>query len=118
MTSTTISKQLTSVWIFPTVGGFNNVLGRVDWQIRFEREGAVSIAGIETLINTSLLDSASFIDIDAMTSDLALDLAYAAQGGAAFVEHLQPFHEERLDYLIQQNGLIPWTLNDQAQITA
>jgi hypothetical protein len=53
-----------------------------------------------------------------MTSDLALDLAYAAQGGAAFVEHLQPFHEERLDYLIQQQGLVPWTLNDQAQITA
>ena len=114
--TTTISKQLTSVWVFPELGAFTNVLGRVDWQLHFERDGATSTAGVETLINLDDLDAGTFVDIESLTSEQALALAYNSQGGQDFVDHLQPFHEERLDYLILQNGLIPWTLNDQAQI--
>lgn len=116
--TTTISKHLVSVWVFPQVGAFTNVLGRVDWALHFEREGVVSIAGAETLLNLDDLEASTFVGIDQLTSEQALELAYNSQGGQDFVDHLQPFHEERLDYLIQQNGLIPWTLNDQAQITA
>ena len=116
--TTTISKQLTSVWIFPQVGAFSNVLGRVDWQLHFEREGAVSVAAVETLINLDDLEAGTFVDIESLTTPQALELAYQPQGGDDFVDHLRDFHEGRLDYLIQQQGLIPWTLNDQAQITA
>jgi len=106
-----VSQELVQVWVKPQQGEFSNVIARVDWRIHFDRNEARSTGGVETMIDISQLSAGSFVDINSVSEIQVLSWALAAQGGENFINHLLPFHSERLDYLEKQVGLVPYVLN-------
>jgi hypothetical protein len=104
---TTTSFKLHQVQVFENKNGYPNVIGLVRWAIHFERESLVSVAGVETMLETNNIQN--FTPIEQLTREQVLDMAYTAQGGAGFLATIQPYHEEDLDQQEQRVGLVPYT---------
>lgn len=103
---TNISKQLHRVDVFPERDGLTNVIGRVFWAVVFERDGVASAGGAETLLAVDNI--ATFIPIEQLTKEQILEWAFEAQGGDAFVQQIQPYHEQQLDWMVKCKGLVEY----------
>lgn len=91
-----ITKHLQSVFTYPQHQGHPNVIRRVRWILRFERDGLTSEAGVETFLNVDAIEN--FIPANEIGTERILQWAYDAQGGDAFVSQLLAVHEEQLNY--------------------
>lgn len=106
---TEVELTLNQIFVWPQQNGLNNVIGKVNWSISFNRNGAQSRGQVDTLLSQP--QAAEFVPIEQVTPDQALDWALAAQGGTAYVDYLYRIHHnERLTYLERQVGLVPWDL--------
>jgi hypothetical protein len=104
---TTTSHKLHEVQVFETKGNYLNVVGLVRWTIQFERGPLMSVAGVETLLDTS--DIQNFIPIEQLTKEQVLAWAYSAQGGEGFVDVIRQHHENDLDQQEQRLGLVVYS---------
>ena len=105
--STIISRKLVSVFVIPEHEGYRNVVRRVVWAIRFERDGVFSDAHVETFLNVDALED--FIEASQVGNERVLQWAFDQQGGDAFVAGLQSTHERYLDYAKSKAGQVPYT---------
>ena len=90
------TKMLKNVFVLPEHNGYQNVISRVHWALRFENEGVTSDAFIETLLDVN--NTQNFIPANQVGNELALQWAYDTQGGDAFAAQLEPFHVEQINY--------------------
>src|SRR6056300_579539 len=100
--------ELTGVEAFPELDGKSNVIKVVRWAIKFfdtAHPDAFSVAGIETLLDTS--DLTDFQPFDQLTKAEVLAWAEGVADLPALVAELQPFHEARLPYVIETHGTVP-----------
>lgn len=101
------SKLLIAVHVIPEHAGRQNVVRRVMWILRFSREGLNSDAFVETVLDVDSLEN--FIAANEIGTERLLQWAFEAQGGNAFVAHLQPRHEEQINYAASIAGQVPFT---------
>jgi hypothetical protein len=104
---TTTSLKLHQVQVFKDKDGHQDVVGLVRWAVQFERNALVSVAGVETLLDTSNIQD--FTPVEQLTKEQVLAWAYSAQGGDAFVEVIRQYHENDLDQQEQRLGLVTYS---------
>jgi hypothetical protein len=104
-----ITKQLNHIFVIPEHNGNQNVIRRVLWCLRFEKDGVVSDAGVETFLDVDNIQN--FIPANEVGDDRLLEWVFAAQGGDALIDYLRPHHEEQLKYAKQCAGLETYYTN-------
>jgi hypothetical protein len=93
---TNISKQLIAVYVIPEHSGRQNVIHRVLWSVKYERDGFSSNAMVETFLDISAIDQ--FIPANEVGNERVLQWAFDAQGGDDFIARIQSHHEDQIDY--------------------
>lgn len=101
------SKHLVAVHVSPDYAGRQNVVRRVVWALRFSRDGFISDAFVETVLSVDSLEN--FIPANEIGTERLLQWAFEAQGGNAFVAHLQAYHEEKINDEASIAGQVPFT---------
>ena len=96
------TRFLVNVFVLPEHAGRQNVVRRVRWVIRFEKDGFTSDAGVETFLNVDNIQN--FIPVNEIGTQRVLQWAFDAQGGESFVSEIQPYHDEQIAYQIQCAG--------------
>lgn len=105
--STTITKHLIQVNVYPEYAGRQNVVRHVMWAIKFERAGFSSTAFVETFLDADNISE--FVPANEIGTERLLQWAFEAQGGDAFLAHVQPRNEEEIDLQIAKAGQVPYT---------
>jgi hypothetical protein len=100
-------KILINVFVLPEYNGYQNVISRVHWALRFENNGISSDAFIETFLNIDNIQG--FISANQIGNERLLEWVYNKQGGDAFVASLEPFHIEQINYKISCIGQEPYS---------
>ena len=108
--STSISFEVIGIQVWPEKNGLSYVVGKVDWLIRFERNGCSSQGQVQTLLDPPLVGD-NFININDVTESRLIAWALQQQGGDNFLRSLEQLHEPQLVMLEKQIGLVPWALN-------
>lgn len=109
--NTEVTLELVKFFVWPEKNGQQNVVGRVDWQITFLRNGAQSRGSAQTLLNVD--DLSNFVDVNQLTEDQILTWAYNTQGAEVYLNFIyNEVHNSNLNFLEKQIGLVPWSLNE------
>jgi hypothetical protein len=102
-----VFRALNAVFVLPEYSGRANVVRRVHWLLTFEEDGFRSQAFVETFLNVD--DITNFIPANEIGTERVLQWAFAAQGGAAFVETIRPYHADQIAYQKQCAGQNSYT---------
>ena len=97
----TFSIAKTLVW--PEKNAMQNVVGIVYWECTFERNGATSKSGGETLLD---VPTDTFIPFDQLTEQQIVEWVIAKEGGVNFINMLKEINEPYLAYAESQMGLV------------
>jgi hypothetical protein len=101
-----ITKTLTAVYVLPEFSGHQNVIRRVVWGIQFEDAGYISEAAVDTILPIDTIEQ--FIPANQVGNEKALQWAYDAQGGDAFLAQLEPFHADQIQFKKALVGVQPY----------
>lgn len=106
-TQTKLTINLVKMFVWPEKENRQNVVGKVDWSIKFERGGFESSTRMQTMLELSA--DGQFIDINQLTDDVVLGWVLSKQGGDEFLSFTYTsFHDERLTVMAKEAGLVPW----------
>lgn len=97
-----VTRLLANVFVIPEHAGRQNVVRRVHWILRFEKNGFHSNAFVETFLDIENLQN--YIPANEIGNERVLQWAFDAQGGENFVAQIQPYHDEQIEHQIQCAG--------------
>lgn len=96
---------------YPSLSGYDNVIGLVRWAIVFSRNGVESFAGIETNLDFSIQDGSKFVPANEISKDLLVSWLIEKEGGQAFIDMLTEIHAKQLDNLEKNANLVDLPLD-------
>jgi hypothetical protein len=102
-----ITKTLAAIYVLPEFNGYQNVIRRVMWGIQFEDSGHISEATVDTVLPIDSIEQ--FIPANQVGNEQVLQWAYDAQGGAAFLAQLEPFHTDQIYFKKACVGIQPYS---------
>lgn len=112
----TISNKftITKIYTYPSLNGTENVVGKIDWIVTFNKDGIESSGIGSTIIPATSEVLAT--PLSSLTHEQAIEWIKFAEGGEGFLLGLEQFHARRIDSAIksaqmtEQSSILP-TLN-------
>jgi hypothetical protein len=104
-----VSYQLEQVYVWPEIVGYQNVVGKVKWQIVFQRGSFSSIAYIETELSPG--DIINFVPIDQVNRALLFSWCLSKEGGENYLALIQRYHLENIDRQERQSQLVEYSIS-------
>jgi hypothetical protein len=95
--------SIVKVLVNPGAGNLTNVVGKVSWEVVFERNGLESKGFGDTLLDAPA--APSFVEYDQLSEQQLIDWVLAKEGGQQFIDMLTAIHEPILDRLVRERGL-------------
>lgn len=106
-----VSYEIIDLFVFPEKNGLTNVIGRVNLQTTFSRNGASIQGRIDCILDTDNLSEETFIPVNNITTEIVSNWAIAANGGEAFLEQLKQFNDELLTQKEKEIGLVRYEMS-------
>ena len=104
---TTYTFSVRQLHVFPIYETYENVVGRVEWKIEFDRNGVKSLAMGDTLLPYPA-DPQTFVPIGEVTESLVETWVLQVEGGQPFLNGLQSFHDRMIDSKERSTQLSKW----------
>lgn len=101
-----VTKVIQQKLVYPSKGGYTNLIGMVEWSIIFNVDGIESIASINTMLNTDSV--VNFKPIEELADDEIIAMCLVHEGGEGFVDMLLEQHAPVIEYRRMMSQLEPY----------
>lgn len=90
--ATDYTAELLGVKVIPSQDSFTNIVKKVEWEVTFfdtdDEENVWSTGRVDSVLDTTSLDSSSFVSWDSITQQQILQFALNKEGGTDFLDSL------------------------------